>query len=93
MGSKEKVTVFDMWQLGLDVQQVITTRVIRMMAGELSLSEARRMISEKQAAYSDAQIAGAYALLTGGPLEAGRKMIKVYQTAVSDNCSRLSKPR
>jgi hypothetical protein len=85
--------VFDMWQFGLDVQQVITTRVIRMMAGELSLSEARRMISEKQAAYSDAQIAGACALLTGGPLEASRKMIKVYQTAVDDNCSRLSKPR
>jgi hypothetical protein len=85
--------VFDVWQFGLDIQQVITTRVIRMMAGELSPREARRMFSEKRTAYSDAQIAGAYALLTGGPLQASCEMIKVYQTAVSDNCSRLSKAR
>jgi len=36
---------------------------------------------------------GAYALLTGGPLEASFKMIEAYQTAVGDNCSRLSKAR
>jgi hypothetical protein len=51
------------------------------------------MISEKQTAYSHAQIAGACALLTGGPMEASREMIKVYQTAVSANCARLSKAR
>lgn len=85
--------MFDIWQFGLGVQQVITARVILMMAGELSSREARRMIREKQTAYSDAQIAGAYALLTGGPLKAGQEMIKVYQTAVNANCSRLSKGR
>ena len=67
MGVQGKFVVFDMWQFGLGVQQVITARVILMMTGELSPHEARRMISEKQTAYSDAQIAGAYALLTGGP--------------------------
>lgn len=85
--------MFYLWQFGFDVQQVITTRVSRMMAGELSLREARRMISEKHTASSDALVAGACALLTGGPIEASYKMIKVYQTAVSDNCSRLSKAR
>jgi hypothetical protein len=85
--------VFDLWQFGLDVHQVMTTRVLSMMAGELSPREARRMITEKQTAYTDAQIAGAYALMMGGPLEAGSEMIKVYQRSVSANCSRLSKAR
>jgi hypothetical protein len=48
--------VFDLWRFVLDVQQVITTRVTRMMAGGLSLREARRMISENQAAYADARL-------------------------------------
>ncbi|MGD0147007.1 MAG: hypothetical protein ABSB77_00320 [Xanthobacteraceae bacterium] len=90
---QRKLTVFDFLQFGLDVQQVMTNRIFRMMAGELSPREVRRMITEKQAAYSHAHIAGAYALLTGGPVEAGREMIKVYQTAVSANCARLSKAR
>jgi hypothetical protein len=85
--------MYELWRFGLDVQQVMTTRVLRMMAGELSPREARRMITEKQTAYSDAQIVGAYALLTGGPVAASREMIKVYRTAVSANCSRLSKAR
>ena len=82
--------MFDPWQFGFDVQQVITARVIGMMKGELSQREARRMVVEKQTAYSDAQIVGAYALLTGGPVEAGREMIEVYQRAVRANCIRLS---
>ena len=85
--------MFDLLQFGLDVQQVMTTRIFRMMAGELSPREARHMITEKQTVYSHAQMAGAYALLTSGPVEAGREMVKVYQTAVSANCARLSKVR
>jgi hypothetical protein len=85
--------VFDLLQFGLDVQQVMTTRILRMMADELSPSEALRMITERQTVYSHAHIAGACALLTGGPVEASREMIKVYQTAVSANCARLSKAR
>lgn len=85
--------MFDLWRFGLDVQQVMTTRVLRMMAGELSPREARRMITEKQTTYSHAQIAGAYVLLTGGPVEASREMIKIYQRTVRANCTRLSKAR
>ncbi len=86
-------TMFDLWRFGFDVQQVMSIRVVRMMAGELSPREARRMFTEKQTAYSHAQIAGAYALLAGGPVAAGCEMIEVYQRAVRANCSRLSKAR
>jgi hypothetical protein len=85
-----KCSMFDLWRFGLDVQQVMTTRVLRMMTGDLSEREARRMVTEKQTAYSHAQIAGADALLTGGPVAAGCEMIEVYQRAVRANCSRLS---
>jgi hypothetical protein len=61
-----------------------------MMKGELSQRQVRLMVIEKQAAYSNAQIAGAYGLFAGGPVEAGREMIGVYQRAVRANCTRLS---
>jgi hypothetical protein len=48
-----------------------------MMAGELSSREAGQMFSEKQAAFSDAQIADACALWTEGPMAASREMIDV----------------
>jgi hypothetical protein len=51
--------MFNVWQFGLDVQEVMTTRILRMMTGDLSSGEARLMITEKQTAYSHAQIAGA----------------------------------
>jgi hypothetical protein len=85
--------MFELWQFGLDVQQVMATRILRMMTGELSPREARRMITEKQAAYSHAQISGAFALMTGGPMEAGREMIDVYRRAVRANRKRFSKKR
>ena len=81
--------MFDLWQFGLDIQEVMTTRVLRMMTGDLSSGETLLMITEKQAAFSHAQIAGACALITGGPVEAGREMIEVYRLSASANCSRL----
>ena len=85
--------MFDLWQFGLDVHQVMTARILSMVTGELTAHEARRMIAEKQTAYSHAQISGAYALLFGGPAMASREMIGVYQRAVRANCSRLSGTR
>jgi len=85
--------MFDFWRFGLDVHEVMTTRILRMMIGELSAGEARLMITEKHTAYSHAQMSGAQALLTGGPLEASRAMAEVYRRAVRTNCSRLSKAR
>jgi len=83
--------MFDLWRFGLDVHEVMTARILRMMTGELSPREAQLMITEKQTAYSHAQIAGVYALLTGGPVSASREMIEVYHRAVKANRSRLSK--
>jgi hypothetical protein len=85
--------MFELWQFGLDVQHVMATRMLRMMTGEMSPREARRMITEKQTAYSHAQIAGAFALMSGGPVEAGREMIDVYRRAVRANSNRISKKR
>jgi hypothetical protein len=82
--------MFDLWQFGLDVQQVTTIRILRLMSGELSGREARRMITEKQAAYADAQVAAAGGLLTGDLMGASYNMIDVYQRAVRANCVRLS---
>jgi len=82
--------MYNLWQFGLDVQQVMTTRILRMLAGELSSREAEQMITEKQTAFSNAQIAGACALWTEGPIAASREMIDVYQRAVSANSIRLS---
>jgi hypothetical protein len=85
--------MFDFWGFGVDAHQVMTTRIFRMMTGDLSLGEATRMIIEKQTAYSNAQLAGVRGLLVGGPVEAGREMIEVYRRAVSANCARLSNAR
>jgi uncharacterized protein YoaH (UPF0181 family) len=43
--------MFNLWRFGLDVQEVMTTRILRMMAGDLSSGEALLMITEKQAAF------------------------------------------
>jgi hypothetical protein len=83
----------NLWQFGIDVQHVISTRVLRMIAGNLTSREAGQMITEKHTAFSNAQIVGAYALWTEGPVAAGREMIGVYQRAVSANCARLSTTR
>jgi hypothetical protein len=85
--------MLNLWQFCLDVQHVMATRILRMMTGELTSVEARRMITEKQAAYSSAQAAGALALLSGGPVAAGREMLEVYRLAVSANCTRFSPGR
>jgi hypothetical protein len=82
--------MFNPWQFGLDVHQVMATRILRMMSGELSSREAEKMITEKQTAFSNAQIAGACTLWTEGPFAASYEMIEVYQRAVSANCIRLS---
>jgi hypothetical protein len=83
-------TMFNLWQFGFDVQQVMTTRILLMLTGELTSREAHRMFTEKQAAYSDAHIVGVNALLTGGPVKAIGEMAEVYRRSVSANCSRLS---
>lgn len=76
----------------LDVQQVVTRRLLRLAVGdELAAREARRMLVEKATAFSDAQAAGALAFATQGPFAAAREAMAVYQRAVRANRKRLSK--
>jgi hypothetical protein len=82
--------MFNLWQLGFEVQQVMTTRILLLLTGELTSREVQRMLTEKRAAYSDAYIAGTCALWTKGPVDSISEMIEVYRRTVSANCSRLS---
>ena len=82
--------MFNFWQFGFDVQQVMTTRILLMLTGELTSREAHRMFTEKQDAYSDAHAAGVNAFLTGDPMKAFGEMAEVYGRSVSANCSRLA---
>ena len=75
--------MFNLWQLGFDVQQVMTTRILLMLTGELSSRETQRMLTEKRATYSEAYIAGTCALWTEGPVNAIGAMIEVYRRTVS----------
>jgi hypothetical protein len=83
----------DLWEFGLDVREVMSTRISRAMAGDLSAAEARRMVLEKQAAGVRAQIAYAQALLGGDPISAGRRSFDIYHQVVRSNRKRLCKRR
>ena len=85
--------MFNLWQMGLDVQEVMTTRILLMLAGKLTQQEAHRMVAEKHSAYSRAQSAGAVALFSGRPLQGIEEMVEIYRGSVSANCSRLSTRR
>jgi hypothetical protein len=85
--------MFNLGQFAFDITEVMTTRILLMLTGELPPREARRMFTEKHSAYSDAYIAGACALWTEGPATAISEMIEVYRSTVSTNCSRLSRHR
>jgi hypothetical protein len=83
----------DSWQFGLDVRDVMSVRIARAMAGDLSAAEARRMVLEKQSAAIRAQHAYARALLNGDLASANRDVWDIYQRAVRANRKRLRKRR
>jgi hypothetical protein len=87
---------FNAWQeaarFNLDVQQVVTRRLQRLAAGDdRAAKEARRMVAEKVTAFSDAQVVGALAFATRGPLAAVCEVMAVYGGAVRANRRRLSR--
>jgi hypothetical protein len=83
----------DPWQFGLDVRDVMSIRISRAMAGDLSAAEARLMVIEKQSAAIRAQHAYARALLNGDLASAHRDVWDIYQRAVRANRKRLHKRR
>ena len=80
-------------QLGLDVQNVIALRMMRIASGDArGQSEARRMFTEKIGAGIEAQAAAASAVVTGSsePAVAG-KVLRVLRKRVRANKRRLSR--
>jgi hypothetical protein len=63
----------------LDAQEVMALRLLRLSGGGAAgRAEAQRMINEKMAAVSEAQLAAATAALTGDGPKLARKVLRVF---------------
>ena len=72
-------------QLGIEVQQVIALRIVRIAAGgSEAQNEIARMMTEKLAAFTEA----AATLATGGSTQ---KVVRRYRARVKANARRLSR--
>jgi len=82
---------FEAARFGVDVQRVITLRMARLASGGTdAATEAHQMISEKLAAFGEAQVAFMSALSTGSSLDtAATQAYAPYRRAVSANSRRL----
>ena len=82
---------FEAARFGADVQRVMTLRIMRLASGGPdAATEAQKMISEKLAAFGEAQVALVNALATGSSLDtAAAKAYAPYRRAVRANSRRL----
>jgi len=82
---------FEAARFGADVQQVMALRIMRLASGGPdAATEAQQMISEKLAAFGEAQVALMSALATGSSLDtAAEKAYAPYRRAVRANSRRL----
>jgi hypothetical protein len=82
-------------RFALEAQTVIALRMLRLSTGgALARREAARMVIEKGAALTMAQMNAAAALMGGhGPRAAGTRAFGTYKRAVSKNRRRLSRRR
>lgn len=82
---------FEAARFGADMQRVIALRMMRLASGgPLAETEARRMVSEKVAAFGEAQTILMTALVTGASLEtAAVKAYAPYRRTVRANRRRL----
>lgn len=86
-------TWFAAARFGIETQQVIALRLMRMAAGgPLAATEAQRMVVEKLAAMTQAQQAAALALMTGKtlPTAAAKALLPIRRT-LRANRRRLSR--
>lgn len=78
-------------QLGIEAQSVIALRMLKFAEdGPFAKKEARRMVSEKIAAFAEAQMAIAMAVGFGRAETAPAKAVAVYRRRVKANQRRLS---
>jgi len=82
---------FEAARFSADVQRVMTLRMVRLASGGPdAATEAHQMISEKLAAFGEAQVALMTALVTGSSLDtAASQAYAPYRRAVSANSRRL----
>ncbi len=82
---------FEAARFGADIQRVMTLRIMRIASGGPdAATEAQQMISEKVAAFGEAQAALLTALTTGRSLETAAAMAYApYRRAVRANSWRL----
>jgi hypothetical protein len=91
------VNVMNAWfeaaRFGADSQRVIALRLMRLASGgPLAATEAQQMVSEKIAAFGEAQSVMLAALLTGSSLEAAAaKAYLPYRRYVRANSHRLGR--
>jgi hypothetical protein len=85
----------DAWRVGLDAQQVIAMRLVRISAGGAAAdAECRRMVSEKVSAAVAAQAAAAAALVGGKGAEiTATAALAPVKRAVRANHRRLSRAK
>jgi hypothetical protein len=86
---------YDAARLGLEAQWVIAARMMRLVAGgALAENEVQRMVSEKTAAFVEAQMVTVCAL---GSIRkrrtAAKKVLGVYRKRVRQNSRRLRRRR
>jgi hypothetical protein len=79
-------------RLGLDAQQVIALRLMRLSrGGAAGLAEAQLMINDKMAALGEAHLAAASGALSGDGQKLARKVLRVFRKRVRANKKRLSR--
>jgi len=75
---------------GLDCQEVILRRYVRLARGDLlAMREANKMVVEKATIATTAMLNALYAWPSGGEPAASTAVVKTYQSAVRANRRRL----
>jgi hypothetical protein len=79
--------------LGFEAQRVVGLRLMRLAAGGASgQAEAKRMVTEKVAAFAEAQAAAVATAIEGGSSRRlGKKVVGVYKKRVRANRRRLTR--
>jgi hypothetical protein len=86
--------LFQVTQLGLEAQNVIALRLMRLAGGgPAGIAEAQLIIGDKMAAVTEAQLAAAATMLAGDSHKVAAKVLRVFNKRVRANRTRLSRRR
>ena len=83
---------FQAAKVGLETQNVIALRLLRLAGGGVpGLTEARLMVTDKVAALAEVQVAAAPAALPGNSHKTAKKVLNVLEKRIRANKNRLAK--